>query len=122
MCKLHLKNAYFSVSLEKIQGNLFASWFGTGTTNIHKIVKSANENLTQDKHRNYNLLRRHVIYWSLFRKDAHDSRNSNFPFATSRICHKMGKVCVDTSAGNRVFEPDNQLYHSVTFFKKLKKL
>ena len=40
-------------------------WFGTGPTNIHKIVKSANDNLMQDKHQNYNLLRRHAIDWSL---------------------------------------------------------
>ena len=36
-------------------------WFGTSTTNIHKIAKSANDNLTQDKHQNNNLLRRHAI-------------------------------------------------------------
>ena len=40
-------------------------WFGTGPTNIHKTVKSANDNLMQDKHQNYNLLRRHAIDWSL---------------------------------------------------------
>ena len=40
-------------------------WFGTSTTNIQKIVKSANGNLTQDKHQNYNLLRQHAIDWLL---------------------------------------------------------
>ena len=95
-------------------------WFGASNTNIHKIAKSANDNLTQDQHQNNNLLRRHVIDWSLFRRDCHEPRHSNLPSATSRICLKPGKVCVDTSAGNRVFGPDNQLCHSRTFFKQNK--
>ena len=37
---------------------------------------------------------------------------------SSRICHKLEKVCVDTIAGNRVFGPDNQLLYSRTFFKQ----
>ena len=55
-----------------------------------------------------------------FAFDNHESRHSNLPSATSRICHKLGKVCVDTSAGNRVFGPDNQLCHPGTFFKQNK--
>ena len=47
-----------------------------------------------------------------------ESRHSNLPSATSRIYHNLEKVCVDTSAGNRVFGPDNQLCHSGTFFKQ----
>ena len=77
-------------------------WFGTRTTNIHKISKSANDNLTQDKHQNNN-----AIDWSLFRRDSHEQRHSNLPSTTSRIRHKLEKVCVDTRAGNRVFGPDN---------------
>ena len=50
-------------------------WFGTSTTNIHKIAKSANDNLTQDKHQNNNLLTRHAIDWSLFRRDCHEPRH-----------------------------------------------
>ena len=92
--------------------------FGTSTTNIHKIVKSANDNLMQDKHQSYNLLRRHAIDWSLFRRDTHELRHDHLPSATSRICHKLEKVCVNTSAGNRFFGPENQLCHSRTFFKQ----
>ena len=119
----------FQFPWKKIQGSLFAFvgqeslpllWFGTSTTNIHKIAKSANDNLTQDKHQNNNLLRRHAIDWSLFRRNNHESRHNNLPSATSRICHKLEKVCVDTSAGNRVFGPDNQLCHPGTFFKQNK--
>ena len=44
---------------------LILVWFGTNTTNIHKIAKSANDNFTQDEHQNDNLLRRHAIDWSL---------------------------------------------------------
>ena len=43
-------------------------WFGTSITNIHNIFKSANYNLTQDKHQNYNLFRLHCIDWSLFKE------------------------------------------------------
>ena len=50
-------------------------WFGTSTTNIHEIVKSGNENLTQDKHHKCNLLRRHAIYWELFRRDTYEPRH-----------------------------------------------
>ena len=103
MCKLDLKDAYFSVPLEKklkaicslslvrklVRVPLPLLWFGTITTNIHKIVKSANHNLTQDKHQNYNLIRRHTIDWSLFRRDTHEPKPSNLPSATSRICHKL---------------------------------
>ena len=42
---------------------LLLLWFGTSTMNIHTIFKSANDNLTQDKHQNYNLLRQQVIDW-----------------------------------------------------------
>ena len=83
-------------------------WFGTGTTNIHKILKSTNHNLTQDKHQNYHLLRRHAI----------EPRHSNLPSATSRICHKLEKVCVDPSAGNRFLGPHNKLCHSRTSFNQ----
>ena len=116
MCRLGLKDAYFSVLLEKkfkaffsfllvrklVRVPLPLLWFGTSTTNIHKIAKSTNDNLTQDKHQNNNLLRRHATDWSLFRSDSHEPRHSNFPSATSRVCHKLEKICVDTSAGNRV--------------------
>ena len=76
--------------------------FGTSATNIYKIAKSANDNLTQYKHQNNNLLRQHAIDWSLFRRDSHESRHSNVPSATSKICYKLEKVCVDTGAGKRV--------------------
>ena len=95
-------------------------WFETSSTNIHKIVKSAKDNLTQDKHQNNNLLRPHAIDWLFFRRDSHELRHSNLLSATSRICHKLEKVYVDTSAGNRVFGHDNQLCHSKTFFKQNK--
>ena len=88
--------------------------------NIQKFVKSANYNLMQGKHQNYNLCRRHAIDWSLFRRDTHEPRHSNLPSTTFRICHKLEKVCVDTSAENRVFGPENQLCHSRTFFKQNK--
>ena len=115
MCKLNLKDAYFFSSLRKkfkgicslplvrklVRVPLPLPCFGTSTTNIHKIVKSANDNLMQDKHQSYNLLRRHAIDWSLFRRDTHELRHDHLPSATSRICHKLEKVCVNTSAGNR---------------------
>ena len=76
------------------------------------------KNLTRDKHQNHSLLRRHAIDLSLFRRDIYEVRHSNLPSATFRICHKREKVCVDTSAGNRVFGPDNQLCHCRTCFKQ----
>ena len=98
MCKLELKYVYFSVPLEKHFLPLVRNfvrvpfpflWFGTSTTNIHKIAKNANNNLTQDKHQNNNLLRQHAIGWSFFRRDSHEPRHGNLPSATSRICHKL---------------------------------
>ena len=96
--------AFFSFPLVRklVRVPLSLLWFGTSTTNILKIAKSTNDNLTQDKHQNNNLLRRHATDWSLFRRDSHEPRHSNFPSATSRVCHKLEKICVDTSAGNRV--------------------
>ena len=64
-------------------------WFGISTTNIHKIAKNPNDNLTHEKHQNNNLLRRHIIDWSLFRRNSHGSRHTNLPSATSRTCHKL---------------------------------
>ena len=72
------------------------------------------------EHQNNDLLRRHAIDWSLLRRDNHELKHTNLRSATSRICPKLEKVCVDTSAGNRVFGPDNQLYHRETFFKQNK--
>ena len=109
-----------------VQVPLSLLWFGTSTSNIHKTVKSTSNNLMQDKHQNNNLLRRHAIDWSLLRRGTHEPRYSNPLFATSRICHKLEKVCVDTSTGKDslgqtgVFGPDNQLCHSRTFFKQNK--
>ena len=40
--------------------SLFLLLFGTSTMNIHKIVTNANDNLTQDKRQNYNLLCQHA--------------------------------------------------------------
>ena len=73
MCKLDLKDAHILVPLDK-KGNSFASigqktctssfalaLFWARTMNIYKIVKSVNDNLTQDKHQNNNLLKRHAI-------------------------------------------------------------
>ena len=107
MCKLDLKDAYFLVPLEKNlrqfvrfrwSGKLYEFllpllWFGTSTTNIHKIAKSVNDNLTQDKHQENNLLRRQAIDWSLLRRDSHKPKHSNLPSARSRICYKLEKVC-----------------------------
>ena len=104
--KLDLKDAYFSVPLDKNSGQfvrfrwsgnlceflLLLFWSGTSTTNIHKIAKKANDNLTQDKHQNNNLLRRHAIDWSLFRRDNDEWRHSSLLSATSRICHKLENV------------------------------
>ena len=106
MCKLDLKDPYFSVPLKENSRQfvrfrwsipLSLHWFGTSTTNIHKIAKSANDNLAQDKHQNNNLLRRHAIDWSLFRRDSHEPRHNNLPSATSRICHKLEKKSVLTT-------------------------
>ena len=47
-------------------------------------------------------------------------RHSDLSSATSRICHKLQRVCVDTSVGNRAFESDNQLSNSKTFFEQNK--
>ena len=49
------------------------------------------------------------------------SRDSNLPSETSRVCHKLEKVCVDSSPGNRVFGPENQICPCRTFFKQNKK-
>ena len=90
MWKLDLKDTFLAIcSLPLVRKLVRVPFpflcFGTITANIHKIVKGANDNLTQDKHQNYNLLRRHVIDWSL------EPRHSNLSSATSRICHKNGK-------------------------------
>ena len=99
---------------------LLLFWFQTSTTNIHKTAKIANDNLTQDKHQYNNLLRRHTIDWSHFRRNNQESRHSNLSSATSKICHKVKKVCVDTSAENRIFGLYSQLCHPGTFFKQNK--
>ena len=111
MCKLGLKDAYFSVPLPLL-------WLGTSTMNLHKIVKSANDNLTHDKHQNYNLLRRHAIDYSLFRRDTHEPRHVIFLLQHLGFAINWKNTGVDTSAGNRFFGLDNQLCHSRTFFKQ----
>ena len=57
----------------------------------HEYSQSVNDNLMQDKHQNYNLLRWHAIDWWLFRSYIHDSRHSNLPSAISMIFHKLEK-------------------------------
>ena len=83
-----------------VQVPLLLLWFRTCTTNIHKIVKGVNDNLTQDKHQNYYLVGHaigHSLDWSLlddrslFRRDTLEPRHSNLPSATSRICSKLEK-------------------------------
>ena len=97
-------------------------YFGLGPAPqiSQKIAKHANDNFKQNKHQNNNLLRRHATDLPLFRRDSHELIHNNLPSATSRICHKMEKVCGDTSAGNRLFGPGNQLCHTITFFKQNK--
>ena len=53
-----------------------------------------------------------------FLEDTREPRHSNLHTATSRICHKQEKVCVDTSSESRLFGSGNQLCHSRTFFKQ----
>ena len=135
MCKLDLKDAYFSVPLYKDSrqlvcfcwsGNVYefrCLCFGLGPasqifTKLLKVLMTILSKIAE--HQNNDLLRRHAIDWSLLRRDNHELKHSNLRSATSRICHKLEKVCVDTSAGNRVFGPDNQLYHRETFFKQNK--
>ena len=65
-------------------------WIATGTTYIHKIVKSTNDNLMQDKRQN-------LIYLDnmlLIPHSLEDEIYTYLPSATSRICNKMQKVCV----------------------------
>ena len=127
---LDLKDAYFSVHLKKklkeigslvrkfVRVPLFLLWFRTDTRNINKIVKSGNDNLTQDKDQNQYLLRRQAINWSVFRSDTYEPRHSNLPSAISRIWINW-KECVFTPV-KEIFEPGNQLCHSRTFFKQHK--
>ena len=135
MSKLNLKYAYLSVPLyfsyfsvplfkaiyllllvrKLVQVSLPLIWL-----NIHKIFKTASDNRTQDKYQNNNFLKWHAIDWSFFRRDTHEPRHRNFLSVTSRICQKLGKVCVDTSQENEVFGLDNQLCQSRTFFKQNK--
>ena len=130
LCNLDLKDAYFSVHLKKklkeigslvrkfVRVPLLLLWFRTDTRNINKIVKSGNDNLTQDKHQNQYLLRRQAINWSIFRSDTYEPRHSNLPSAISRIWINW-KECVFTPV-QEIFEPGNQLCHSRTFFKQHK--
>ena len=76
--------------------------------------------MKQDKHQNNYLLTGHAVDWSLYRRNSHEPRHSNLLSATSRICHKLEKACIDTSAENKIFEPDNHLCQSRTFFKQNK--
>ena len=107
----------FQFLWKKIQGNLFAS--------VGKETCTSSFALVWDQHHEYSQNIKIIIYSddmlrSLFRRDSHEPRHSSLPPATSRICHKLEKVCVDTSEGNRAFGPDNQLCHSRTFFKQNK--
>ena len=92
-------------------------WFEISTTIFTKLLKVP---MTVLRRINIKYRRRHAVNWSLFKRDAHELRHGNLPSATSRICHELEKSCVDTSAGNRVLEPDNQLCHSRTFIKQNK--
>ena len=75
MCKLDLKDVYFSGLFFSSLGKSFKAicslplvrkllrvplpllWFGTSTTNIYKIAKNANDSFTENKYQNINLLR-----------------------------------------------------------------
>ena len=75
MCKLDLKDVYFSGLFFSSPGKNFKAicslplvrnllpvplpllWFGTSTTNIYKIAKSVNDSFTENKYQNNNLLR-----------------------------------------------------------------
>ena len=55
--------AIFSRSLVRklVQVSLLLLWCGTRSINIYKVAKSANDNLTQDKHQNNNFFRRRAM-------------------------------------------------------------
>ena len=133
MRKLALKDAYFSVLLEKNSRQficfrwsrnlykflclcfglepapqIFTKLLKVPMTILHRI------NINIIIHLDNMLLICHSL------EDTHKSRHSNLPSATSRICHKLQKFCIDTSARNRVFGPNKKLCHYRTFFKQNK--
>ena len=105
MCKLDMKNAYFSVPLlrncrDKVRfhqsGKLyeFLSVFclRTSPKNFYQNFRSANILNKEIEYQNKYLSRRHVVAGKVNQRGSDSNRQSDFLVATSRICNQPEKV------------------------------
>ena len=110
------KVSSISVVRELVRVSLPVLWFGSSTENFCKIVKSSHFYLTQDQYKNNNLSRRYAANGAYIRGNNDESGHSNLPLAASGICHKLGKVCVNTSEGDRIFGSQHKFHNNGNFF------
>ena len=107
MCKLDLKDAYFSLPLnptgqEALRVSL--SFFRTrrSTKNFYKITQNSSFSVASLEHANYNLLGRNVADRPYNRRNVSGQRHSNLPPSTTRVCTEFKEISVDTYTENRV--------------------
>ena len=121
MCKLDLKDAYFSVPIHKSsrkylrflwEGNLYeflCLCFGLGRSiDFHKNNENTHCFASPIKHSNYNLSRRHVNSGSVYSGINLASRHSYLPLVTIRLYNQLQKVNFVSSSENRISGINNR--------------
>ena len=108
MCKLDMKDAYFSVPphqsrkiyvrfmvRESLWVRLLMFWLWTSSQNFHKIAENTNACTEEDKYSDSNILGRYSYNGSNDGWKPHVQRHCNLPPATFRFCFNLEKLILN---------------------------
>ena len=132
MCKIDLKDAYFTIPLDKScrhlvrflwEGNLYeflCLCFGLRPAPrvFTKILKVPISLFAPSKYQNFDLPGRHVVNVSINRETSSRKRHRNLSPSTSGICNKLKKVSHGTGTNNRIFRPCDKFDSNDSFFNR----
>ena len=115
LCKIDLKEAYFSVPLNKnskvcqismvrqpIRISLPMFWTRVSSKNFYKIIKSPNWSLETGQHSNHYLPRRYVANGEDVTRNSHGKKHIDFSIATFGFCDQAQKISPAPCETNRV--------------------
>ena len=81
-------------------------WFGTGSQNIHKIIKGSNLSFETSYDKGHNISRGFIDFGKQYERNIYGKGLCDLPIATSRLCDKSEEVCVRYCTKNRVLRVD----------------
>ena len=125
LCKIDLKDAYFSVllymssrkfvrfawSIKSLRVSLCLFWIKDCSQKIFKTIKGTKSSIEAAEHSPGDISRRYSSDGKSIGGNFKEQRKIDFSASTSGFCNKSEKVSSETITTNRVFRPENRCPH-----------